>query len=111
MAALRLGMYEILFADATPDYAAVDQADKRCRAVPTAGFVGAISGGRRERDQVTARLADDSTMSGRGGAFGPDWLVKATGRVGRERARELRAATICRPAAACRARTPCAPTR
>ena len=26
MAALRLGMYEILFADATPDHAAVDQA-------------------------------------------------------------------------------------
>src|SRR4051794_28743110 len=45
LAALRLGLYELLFADATPDHAAVDQAVelvKGAGAGHAAGFVNAI---------------------------------------------------------------------
>src|SRR6476469_2552907 len=45
LAALRLGLYELLFADATPDHAAVDQAVelvKRAGAAHAAGFANAV---------------------------------------------------------------------
>lgn len=98
MAALRLGMYEILFADATPDHAAVDQAVSLVReagADHAAGFVNAILRRTlRERDQVTARLADDSTMKAAAVAHSaPDWLVELWWKeLGPERARALLAA-------------------
>ena len=98
MAALRLGMYEILFADATPDHAAVDQAVSLVReagADHAAGFVNAILRRTlRERDQVNARLADDSTMKAAAVAHSaPDWLVELWWKeLGPERARALLAA-------------------
>ena len=98
MAALRLGMYEILFADATPDHAAVDQAVSLVReagADHAAGFVNAILRRTlRERDKVTARLADDSTMKAAAVAHSaPDWLVELWWKeLGPERARALLAA-------------------
>src|SRR5262245_12206455 len=45
LAALRLGTYELLFAEATPDHAAVDQAvelAKRAGAAHAAGLVNAV---------------------------------------------------------------------
>ena len=45
LAALRLGLYELLFADGTPDHAAVDQAVelvKKAGAAHAAGLVNAV---------------------------------------------------------------------
>ena len=45
LAALRLGLYELLFADGTPDHAAVDQAVelvKGAGAAHASGFVNAV---------------------------------------------------------------------
>jgi 16S rRNA (cytosine967-C5)-methyltransferase len=66
LAALRLGLYELLFADATPDHAAVDQAvelTKRAGAAHAAGLVNAVlRRAGREREPLTASLlGDDST--------------------------------------------------
>ena len=66
IAALRLGLYELLFADGTPDHAAVDQAVelvKRAGAAHASGLVNAVlRRAVRERDELTAKLlGDDST--------------------------------------------------
>ena len=66
LAGLRLGLYELLFADATPDHAAVDQAVelvKRAGAAHAAGFANAIlRRAAREREALTrSLLGDDST--------------------------------------------------
>ena len=66
LAGLRLGLYELLFADATPDHAAVDQAVelvKRAGAAHAAGLVNAVlRRAARERDSLSeALLGDDST--------------------------------------------------
>jgi 16S rRNA (cytosine967-C5)-methyltransferase len=66
LAGLRLGVYELLFADGTPDHAAVDQAVelvKRAGAPHASGFVNAVLRRvGRERDAlVEALLGDDST--------------------------------------------------
>src|SRR6202000_2739896 len=57
-AALRLGLYELLFADGTPDHAAVDQAVelvKLAKAGHASGFVNAIlRRGGRGRGGLTA---------------------------------------------------------
>lgn len=65
IAALRLGLYELLFADATPDHAAVDQAVelvKRSGAAHAAGFVNAVlRRAGRERDRLAASLLEDDS--------------------------------------------------
>lgn len=82
LAALRLGLYELLFADATPDHAAVDQAVelvKGAGAAHAAGFVNAIlRRAGRERAQLTeALLGDDSTPTAAATAdSAPQWLAE-----------------------------------
>ena len=66
LAGLRLGVFELLFADGTPDHAAVDQAVelvKRAGAPHAAGFVNAVLRrvGREREALVEALLRDDST--------------------------------------------------
>jgi 16S rRNA (cytosine967-C5)-methyltransferase len=82
LAALRLGLYELLFADATPDHAAVDQAVelvKAAGAAHAAGFANAIlRRAIRERAQLTAALlGDDSTPATAAVAdSAPKWLAE-----------------------------------
>jgi 16S rRNA (cytosine967-C5)-methyltransferase len=82
LAALRLGLYELLFADATPDHAAVDQAVELVKAAGAAhasGFVNAIlRRATRERAQLTADLlGDDSTPAAAAVASSaPQWLAE-----------------------------------
>jgi 16S rRNA (cytosine967-C5)-methyltransferase len=82
LAALRLGLYELLFADATPDHAAVDQAvelTKEAGAAHAAGLVNAVlRRATRERAQLTkALLGDDSTPAKAAVAHSaPQWLAQ-----------------------------------
>jgi len=98
-AALRLGLYELLFADATPDHAAVDQAVelvKIAEAGHAAGFVNAIlRRAARERAELTAALLeDDSTPEAAAVAHSaPLWLALMWWEeLGAEAARSLLAA-------------------
>lgn len=97
-AALRLGIFELLFADATPDHAAVDQAVSLVRqagADHAAGFTNALLRRTlREREAVLARLADDSTPEKAAVAHSfPDWLVRLWWEeLGADQARSLMAA-------------------
>jgi 16S rRNA (cytosine967-C5)-methyltransferase len=80
-AALRLGIFELLFADGTPDHAAVDQAVSMVRqsgADHAAGFANALLRRTlRERDRLLVRLADDSTPEKAAIAHSmPDWLTR-----------------------------------
>jgi 16S rRNA (cytosine967-C5)-methyltransferase len=66
IAALRLGLYELLFADGTPDHAAVDQAVelvKGAGAAHASGLVNAVlrRAGRERAALTDALLGDDST--------------------------------------------------
>jgi 16S rRNA (cytosine967-C5)-methyltransferase len=82
LAALRLGLYELLFADRTPDHAAVDQAvelTKDAGAAHAAGLVNAVlRRAAREREQlVGALLGDDSTPEAAAVAHSaPLWLAR-----------------------------------
>jgi 16S rRNA (cytosine967-C5)-methyltransferase len=82
LAGLRLGLFELLFADATPDHAAVDQAVelvKRAGAAHAAGLVNAVlRRATRERDALTAALlGDDSTPERAAVAHSaPLWLAQ-----------------------------------
>ncbi|MGB7587483.1 MAG: 16S rRNA (cytosine(967)-C(5))-methyltransferase RsmB [Solirubrobacterales bacterium] len=82
VAALRLGLYELLFADATPDHAAVDQAVelvKRAGAPQAAGLVNAVlRRAARERTELTTDLlGDDSTPERAAVAHSaPPWLAR-----------------------------------
>jgi 16S rRNA (cytosine967-C5)-methyltransferase len=82
IAALRLGLYELLFADGTPDHAAVDQAvelTKSAKAAHASGLVNAVlRRAARERVQLlTDLLGDDSTPEKAAVAHSaPLWLVR-----------------------------------
>jgi 16S rRNA (cytosine967-C5)-methyltransferase len=98
-ASLRLGLYELLFADATPDHAAVDQAVelvKIARAGHASGFVNAIlRRAARERTELTeVLLGDDSTPEAAAVAHSaPLWLARMWWEeLGGEAARALLAA-------------------
>jgi len=99
LAGLRLGLFELLFADATPDHAAVDQAVelvKRAGAAHAAGLVNAVlRRAARERDELTAALlGDDSTPELAAVAHSaPLWLAQMWwDELGPEEARSLLAA-------------------
>ncbi len=99
LAALRLGLYELLFADATPDHAAVDQAVelvKAARAAHAAGLVNAVlrRAGREREQLVAALLEDDSTPESASVAHSaPLWLARTWWReLGADSARSLLAA-------------------
>ncbi len=82
LAALRLGLYELLFADGTPDHAAVDQAVelvKGAGAAHASGLVNAVlRRAARERGELTAALLeDDSTPAAAAIAHSaPLWLAE-----------------------------------
>jgi 16S rRNA (cytosine967-C5)-methyltransferase len=82
LAGLRLGLYELLFADATPDHAAVDQAVelvKGAGAAHAAGLVNAVlRRAAREREALSdALLGDDSTPERAAVAHSaPLWLAR-----------------------------------
>lgn len=98
LAGLRLGVFELLFADATPDHAAVNQAVELVRqagATHAAGFVNALLRRvLRERESIETWLADDSTPERAAVAHSiPDWLAKMWfEELGPERARSVMAA-------------------
>ncbi len=99
IAALRLGLYELLFSDGTPDHAAVDQAVelvKGARAAHASGLVNAVlRRAARERDALfEALLGDDSTAELAAVAHSaPLWLAQMWWReLGAESARALLAA-------------------
>jgi 16S rRNA (cytosine967-C5)-methyltransferase len=82
LAALRLGLYELLFADGTPDHAAVDQAVelvKGAGAAHASGLVNAVlRRAGREREQLTSELlSDESTPAAAAIAdSAPRWLAQ-----------------------------------
>ncbi|HEX7058401.1 MAG TPA: 16S rRNA (cytosine(967)-C(5))-methyltransferase RsmB [Solirubrobacterales bacterium] len=98
LAGLRLGLYELLFADSTPDYAAVDQAVelvKRAGAAHAAGLVNAVlRRAIREREALLSALGDDSTPEAAAIAHSaPLWLARMWWEeLGGEEARPLLAA-------------------
>jgi 16S rRNA (cytosine967-C5)-methyltransferase len=80
-AALRLGLYELLYAEATPDHAAVDQAvelAKGSKPGRAAGLVNAVlRRAARERRSLLEALADDSTAELAAIAHSsPEWLAR-----------------------------------
>jgi 16S rRNA (cytosine967-C5)-methyltransferase len=82
LAALRLGLYELLFADGTPDHAAVDQAVELVKGAGTAHASGLVNAvlrrAARERGELTAALLeDDSTPATAAIAHSaPLWLAQ-----------------------------------
>ena len=98
MAALRLGLFELLFARDAADHATVDQAVSLTRdagAGHAAGFVNAmLRRALRERDSLKQRLADDSTPQAAAFAHSaPLWLASMWWEeLGPDRARSLLAA-------------------
>jgi 16S rRNA (cytosine967-C5)-methyltransferase len=99
LAALRLGLYELLFADATPDHAAVDQAVelvKGAGAAHASGLVNAVlRRAVRERAQLVATLLEDDSDPAAAAVAdsAPQWLAEMWWReLGPEAARATLAA-------------------
>jgi 16S rRNA (cytosine967-C5)-methyltransferase len=99
LGALRLGLYELLFADATPDHVAVDQAVELVKAAGAghaSGFVNAIlrRAGRERAQLAEELLGDDSTPAAAAVAdSAPLWLAEMWWReLGEEAARSTLAA-------------------
>jgi 16S rRNA (cytosine967-C5)-methyltransferase len=97
LAALRLGLYELIFADATPDHAAVDQAVelvKGAGAAHASGLVNAVlRRAAREREQLTTDLLDDDSTPAAVADSAPQWLAEMWWReLGEEAARSTLAA-------------------
>jgi 16S rRNA (cytosine967-C5)-methyltransferase len=116
LAALRLGLYELLFADATPDHAAVDQAvelTKAAGAGHAAGLVNAVlRRASREHAGISADLlGDDSTPAVAAVAHSaPPWLAEMWWReLGADAARSSLAACNERAEVAMRVSTTVAP--
>jgi len=82
LCALRLGLYELLFGDATPDHAAVDQAVESVRAAGAPHATGLVNAvlrrASREREELSAELlGDDSTPERAAVAHSaPLWLAQ-----------------------------------
>ena len=82
LAALRLGLYELLFAGGTPDHAAVDQAVelvKGAGAGHASGFVNAVlRRAVRERAELSAALLDDDSTPAKAATAhsAPLWLTE-----------------------------------
>ena len=99
LAGLRLGLFELLFSDGTPDHAAVDQAVelvKASGAPHAAGFANAIlrRAGREGSSLAESLLGDDSTPEAAAVAHSaPLWLAQMWwSELGAEDARSLLAA-------------------
>jgi 16S rRNA (cytosine967-C5)-methyltransferase len=99
LAALRLGLYELLFADATPDHAAVDQAVELVKATGAAHAAGLVNAVLRrvvrEREVlIETLLGDDSTPEAAAVAHSaPPWLARMWwSELGEQDARALLAA-------------------
>lgn len=113
IAALRLGLYELLFADGTPDHAAVDQTVelvKGAGAAHAAGLVNAVlRRATRERARLKSDLLDDDSTPERAAVAhsAPLWLARMWWReLGAEPARPLLAACNEPPELAFRVNTP-----
>jgi 16S rRNA (cytosine967-C5)-methyltransferase len=82
LAALRLGLYELFFADGTPDHAAVDQAvelTKGAGAAHASGLVNAVlRRAGRERERLTAALLGDDLTPAKAAVAhsAPGWLAR-----------------------------------
>jgi 16S rRNA (cytosine967-C5)-methyltransferase len=99
IAALRLGLYELLFADSTPDHAAVDQAVELVKGAGAAHASGLVNAVLRRAARERGRLAelllnDDSTPERAAIAHSaPPWLAQMWWReLGPDAARSLLAA-------------------
>lgn len=94
-AALRLGIFELLYAGGSADHAAVDQAVSLVKAAGAghaAGFANALlRRSLRERDRLRAVLADDSTPVKAAVAHSfPEWLARYWWEeLGADRARQV----------------------
>ena len=99
VAALRLGLYELMFAGGTPDHAAVDQAVELAKvaggsAARGAGLVNAVlRRGARERDALLGSLSDADPASAALAHSHPRWLAEMWwDELGHDAARALMAA-------------------
>ena len=95
---MRLGLYELLFSDGTPDHAAVDQAVelvKAAEAAHAAGFVNAVlRRAARERAELTAALLDDDSTPEAAAVAHSVAALAGADVVGGARAGERRAALL-----------------
>jgi 16S rRNA (cytosine967-C5)-methyltransferase len=83
LAALRLGLFELLFADATPDHAAVDQAvelakgNGGARRQAAAGLVNAVlRRAAREREELLGSLVDATPRDAALAHSYPEWIAR-----------------------------------